>query len=61
MRKPAEPKFHLTTNLGADAHARRHRLQDATSWSAAKLITEALQVLEPQIIKPASSDHEHAA
>ena len=52
--KDAEPKYHLSANLGAEAHARRHRLQDATGWSASKLIAEALEVLEPQIIRPSA-------
>lgn len=61
-RKSIEPKFHLTTNLSAEAHARRNRLQDATGWSATKLISEALEVLEPRIIPAnANATADHAA
>jgi hypothetical protein len=59
-RKSVEPRYQLTTQLSPEAHARRHRLQDATGWSASKLITEALQVLEPQIISK-GTDSEVAA
>lgn len=46
----AEPIYHMSTHLGLEAHERRHRLQEATGWSARELITEALRVLELRVI-----------
>jgi hypothetical protein len=50
MIEPAKPSVSWGTRVDTETDQLRRQLQQATGWSASRLISEALQVLAPRII-----------
>jgi hypothetical protein len=49
MRIPAQPRVNFFTSVSLETDKRRRRLEAATGYSAARLVTEALQLFEKNL------------
>ena len=49
MRTPAQPRVNFFTSVSLETDKLRRRLQASTGYSAAKLVTEALQLFEKHL------------
>jgi hypothetical protein len=49
MRTPAQPRVNFFTSVSLETDKRRRRLEAATGYSAARLVTEALQLFEKNL------------
>ena len=49
MRTPAQPRVNFYTSVNLETDKLRRRLEAATGYSAARLVTEALQQFEKHL------------